>query len=171
MTNTFDASGQNGVHYDGESTDDMLYVTLGRLIEIKDSKAKLSLSAGTTFIVLDSADHNDALFVKGALLYPVEILGNSVDIGPTAQVFFPYNSYYYDSEDGEFARKVKYDTNTAYSFGIDTVWGSDTWKYTVGLEYMTSSKYEGSVRDSTGYAKSKIDSDALYMHIGIQYHF
>ena len=115
--------------------------------------------------------YHDALFAKASLLYPIELFDTTVFVGPTGSAYFPYNSYYYDSEDGEFARKVKHDIHTAYSFGIETIWGEKEWKYTLGLEYMSSAVYSGKVVDTTGYADSYFDGNGLYAHIGIQYTF
>ncbi len=169
--NSFDAAGLNGVHYDGKGTDDMLYISVGRLFEIENSMMQVALSGGTTFIVLDSADHNDALFAKAALLYPAHVFGHTISVGPTIQAYFPYNSYYYDSEDGAFARKVHYDKHAFYAFGFDSTWGEDIWRYNIGAEYMFSSKFKGNTYDTTGYANSELDHNGLYVHFGVQYHF
>ena len=52
--NSFNTGGGSGVHYDGEGTDDMLYASVGYLFDIQNSDASVALSAGTTFILLDS---------------------------------------------------------------------------------------------------------------------
>jgi len=168
----FDTSGSKIVHFDWEGTDDMLYAEIGHIFELEDSNALLSVSAGTTFIALDAADHNDALFAKVSVLYPTTMFGTDVKIGSKAKVLFPsYNAYYYDKDLGEDARKVDYDTNSAFAFGVESIWGSGDWQMVTGLEYLTSAKYKGVYRDDNSHATSEIDLNGVYFNVGLRYSF
>ena len=167
--NSFDAGG--GVHYDGESTDDMLYVELGYMFGFDGSDTLLALSGGTTFAILDSSDHTNVLFAKGALLFPFKIDTSKIYTGPTIKFLVPYNSYYYDDEDEEYAKKVKYDVDNAYSIGWDMIFDQGDFAYTLGVEYIDDLYYSGEVKDDTGYANSFKDASGWYFHIGIQYRF
>lgn len=168
---SFDSSGLNRVHYDWDGTDDMLYIEIGHSFSIKDSEAILSISGGTTFIILDAEDHHNAIFGKFSLLYPSRLFDTRVKIGPKIKILLPYDSYYYDSEDGVYSRKVEYDTDSAFAFGVESIWGEDDWKITTGIEYLTSARYKGSNRDSAGYANTEIDLDGFYFNIGVRYSF
>lgn len=167
----YDASGYKVVHTGWEGTYDMLHIELGRMFEIQDSGALLSLSGGTTFTPLDSTGSNNAFFGKASLLYPTTVFNKDIYIGPKVKAILPFNSYEHDKDLGVDARKVEYDTNTAFAFGAEAVWGSGDWQMVTGVEYLTSAKYEGRYSDNNGYADAKMDLNGLYFNIGIRYNF
>jgi hypothetical protein len=169
--NSFDTSGTSGVHYDWEGTDDMLYAEIGRIFKIQESDTLLSLSAGTTFAILDRVDHLNMLFGKASVLYLFRMFNIDVKIGPKVKILLPYNGYYYDREDGVDARRVDYDTNSAFAAGIESIWGKGDWQMVTGLEYLTSAKYTGKYKDNNGHADAALNLNGLYFNIGFRYSF
>lgn len=168
----FDMRGSQIVHFGSEGTTDMIYAEIGHGFELQGSDASLFVSAGTTFVALDGGSHENALFAKASVLYPTTLFGTEVSVGPKAKVLLPYNNYYDDKEFlEEDARRVEYDTNSAFAFGVEAVWGSGDWQMVTGLEYLTSAKYKGVYRDTNGYATSETDLDGVYLNIGLRYMF
>ncbi len=168
--NTFDDLGRNGVHIDGEGTEDMMYFQVGKALNIKNSSIVLEPSIGTTFALLEQTYFSNALFIELPVLYKMKVFNTKVKLGPKIKYLYHYNHYYVDSEYDE-AKKAEYDTHSAWAVGFKAVWGVEDWKLVTGLEYLGSAKYSANTQYKDGYANSEVDMNGVYFSIGLRHNF
>ncbi|MCF6244945.1 MAG: hypothetical protein L3J43_07895 [Sulfurovum sp.] len=147
-----------------------VYGEVGYSFLLRNGSHLLMAIGGDLLLTANPSNHS-TFFAKASLLYPVSLSETHFNLGPKVKVHMPLISYYEDSDDGRFTRKVEYDTGVAFAVGIDAVWDVDKVQLVTGIEYLTSSNYEGKVKDSDGYANSSIDLDGVYLNLGIRYHF
>lgn len=149
-----------------EGLTDNLYLEIGRNF-ILNYEFSLAPSLGFTQATLLGNDyHNDAITLELPLFYKTKIFSKDVKVGPSFKYIF-YPSNYYNHRDGQ----VDFGTQSAFAYGVQSLWGSSDAKFSLGLEYLSSANYSKVQGLSTRELKSSVEMDGLYLNVGLNIGF
>jgi len=157
-------SGGSGTSWSGLT--DNLYAKIGRDFEIF-SNYEISPSIGFVEATLLADDyHNDAITFEVPLFVKTELFNKNVKIGPSFKyIYYPENSY--NDNEG----KVSFGTQSAFAYGIQSLWGKGNSKFSLGIENLTSANDSATSVTSTSLLKAKANMDGLYLNIGLHIGF
>jgi len=149
-----------------ESLTDNLYLDVGRNFNL-NSEFSLAPSLGFTQATLLGDDyHNDAITVKLPLFYKTELFSKDVKVGPSLK-YVLYPSNYYNHRDGQ----VDFGTQNAFAYGLQSLWGSNNTKFSLGLEYLNSANYIKVQGTGTEELRSNVEMNGLYLNVGLNIGF
>ena len=157
-------SASSGEEWEGLT--DNLYLKIGRNFNLNE-KYSLAPSLGFTQATLLADDyHNDAITLELPLFYKTELFDKSVKIGPSLK-YIVYPSLYYNNRDGQ----VDFGVKNAFAYGIQSLWGENNTKFSLGLEYLNSANYSAKTTTGTSQLESNVEMNGLYLNLGLHLEF
>jgi len=165
-TYTIDGLSGGGSGRSWSGLTDNLYVKVGRDFEIF-LDYELSPSIGFIEATLLADDyHNDAITFELPLFVKTELFNKNVKIGPAFKyIYYPSNSH--NDNEGE----VSFGTQSAFAYGIQSLWGKGNSKFSLGIENLTSANDSAISVTSTSLLKAKANMDGLYLNMGLHIGF
>lgn len=161
---TYTDNGGRGLFSEGLT--DNLYVEMGKSFQLKD-KYSLAPSIGFTQATLLGDDyHNDAITLELPLFYKTQLWNRQVLVGPSAKFVF-YPAMYYNDKEGQ----VDMGSQSAFAYGIQSLWGSGDTKFSLGLENLTSANYSATQFNGTTKLDAYVDMNGLYLNMGMHIGF
>ena len=163
VNGSFDSS-TSGEAWEGLT--DNLYLEVGRNFNL-GSEFSLAPSLGFTQATLLGDDyHNDAITLQLPLFYNTKIFSKDVKVGPSFKYIF-YPSNYYNHRDGQ----VDFGSQSAFTYGVQSLWGSSDTKFSLGLEYLNSANYSKVQGTGIRELKSSVEMNGLYLNVGLNIGF
>ena len=158
------SGGGSGTSWSGLT--DNLYVKIGRNFEIF-SDYELSPSIGFVEATLLADDyHNDAITFELPLFFKTEIFSKNVKIGPSLKyIYYPSNSY------NDYEGQVNFGAQSAFAYGIQSLWGKGNSKFSLGIENLTSANDSAMSETATSLLKANANMDGLYLNVGLHMGF
>lgn len=149
-----------------EGLTDNLYLEVGRNFSL-NSEFSLAPSLGFSQATLLGDDyHNDAITLELPLFYKTEIFSKDVKVGPSFKYIF-YPSNYYNHRDGQ----VDFGSQSAFAYGVQSLWGNSDTKFSLGLEYLNSANYSKVQGFGVNELKSSVEMNGLYLNVGLNIGF
>ena len=149
-----------------ESLTDNLYLKIGRNFNLNENYS-LAPSLGFTQATLLADDyHNDAITLELPLFYKTELFDKSVKIGPSLK-YILYPSLYYNNREGQ----VDFGVKNAFAYGVQSLWGENNTKFSLGLEYLNSANYSEKTTTGTSQLESNVEMNGLYLNLGLHLEF
>ncbi|MBD3807891.1 MAG: hypothetical protein IE880_04145 [Epsilonproteobacteria bacterium] len=150
----------------GSGLTDNLYIDLGRNIFVGDKYLLLPSIGFTQATLLVDDYHNDELNIKLPLFYKTEWLNQQILVGPQVKFIF-YPALNYNHREGQ----VDMNYQTAFAYGIQTLWGRGVTKLSVGLDYLTSAHYTAIQYNADTVLEADVNMNGLYMNVGLHLDF
>ncbi|MBU1667574.1 hypothetical protein KKC13_04090 [bacterium] len=149
-----------------EGLTDNLYLEIGKSFQLNDEYS-LAPSIGFTQATLLGDDyHNDAITLELPLFYKTQLWNKQVLVGPSVK-FVLYPAMYYNDNEGQ----VDMGSQSAFAYGIQSLWGSGDTKFSLGLENLTSANYSATQFNGTTKLDAYADMNGLYLNMGIHIGF